>query len=159
MYWVLWLFCKGVSGHSGCIRKRYISQKVNIESSWSMPTGSVLKKILQWMWSFQSEGGKAYISVQESVVMNRGTVLYFGWNSCSFLVKFLTSLSMSSDFLMSFPICQQMLPFKLEQRFLSGKGALSGGFYTIPSFSVHMSLLDPTSFIVMEPVSSLSFSV
>lgn len=63
---------------------------------------------------------------------------------------------MSSDFLISFFIYQQILHFKLERRFLFGKVALNGGFYTTPSSSEHMFLLYPTSVVVIEPVSSLS---
>lgn len=74
-----------------------------------------------------------------------------------FLLSFWLALPVSSDFSISFLICQQMLHFKPEQRFLFRKGTQNGGFYTIPSFSVHMFLLYPTSFIVIELLSSLSF--
>lgn len=57
--------------------------------------------------------------------------------------------SMSSNFLISFSICHQMLCFKLEHRLLFRKVALNGGSDRTPPFSEHMFLFYPTSSIVL----------
>lgn len=125
---------------------------MDIECSWSRLSGNwtTNQKGLIQIWIFQDEK-EAFIRVQETVVMNQGTVLYFCWNAVLFLVKFLT--------FDSFLLCQQVPHFKLEQRSLFSRVTLNGGLYRIPSLSVQMLLLYPTHLLSFDPYFPSPFSL